>query len=135
MTWGLPPKFRIIVQFDNIAIDVIQQSVINSLINEDFEIKDNQLFYILAEKKMRITFLSFFAFSRPRIVSRILLTKNGRITIDSAYTYNSMTGIAMNDSGNLKKNIDSLLTEIKYIVPKNDEFAKYGTVDGAMVSE
>jgi hypothetical protein len=133
MSWGLPPKYKIVHHFKDTSFELINDSVVNSLMNTDFEVVESSAFTIEAVKKMNITFLSFFNWSRPRISLVILITKTGRLTINSKYDYNSITGIAMNDAGKQKKEISILLEEIEDIVKRNIEFTKYGTVDGVKV--
>jgi hypothetical protein len=133
MSWGLPPKYKIVHHFKDTSYELINDSVVNSLMNTDFEVVESSAFTIEAVKKMNITFLSFFNWSRPRISLVILITKTGRLTINSKYDYNSITGIAMNDAGKQKKEISILLEEIEDIVKRNIEFTKYGTVDGVKV--
>jgi hypothetical protein len=133
MSWGLPPKYKIVHHFKDTSYELINDSVVNSLMNTDFELIENTGFNIDAVKKMNITFLSFFNWARPRINLVILITKAGRLTINSKYDYNSMFGIAMNDAGKQKKEISILLEEIEDIVKRNIEFTKYGTVDGVKV--
>ena len=133
MSWGLPPKYNLEHKFKDTTHETINDSVINALLNTDFKIIHNASFTIEAEKKLKITFLSFFSWSRPRINLVILITRTGRLTINSKYDYNSMFGIAMNDAGKQKKELSLLLEEMKYIVKRNIEFEKYGTVDGISV--
>jgi hypothetical protein len=133
MSWGLPPKYKIVHHFKDTSYELINDSVVNSLMNTDFEVVESSAFTIEAVKKMNITFLSFFNWSRPRISLVILITKTGRLTINSKYDYNSITGIAMNDAGKQKKEISILLEEIEDIVKRNIEFTKYGTLDGVKV--
>lgn len=133
MSWGLPPKYKIVHHFKDTSYELINDSVVNSLMNTDFELIENTGFNIDAVKKMNITFLSFFTWARPRISLVILITKTGRLTINSTYDYNSITGIAMNDAGKQKKEVSILLEEIEDIVKRNIEFERYGTVDGVKV--
>ncbi len=133
MSWGLPPKCKVIHQFENVSFSTINDSVINALMNTNFEIRENSGYSITGVKKKRMTLMSFFALSRPRIDLVILLTKTGRLTINSTYDYNSSTGIAFNDRGQQKKEIALLLEEIIYIVERNDEFEKHGTIDGEKI--
>jgi hypothetical protein len=133
MSWGLPPKYKIVHHFKDTSYELINDSVENSLMNTDFKLIENTGFNIEAVKKLNITFLSFFNWSRPRISLVILITKTGRLTINSTYNYNSITGIAMNDAGKQKKEVSILLEEIEDIVKRNIEFERYGTVDGVKV--
>jgi hypothetical protein len=133
MAWGLPPKYKIVHQFKDAYHDLINHSVDNALTNMDFTIVANSAYNIEAFKKMNITFLSFFAWARPKIKLNILITKSGRLTIESKYDYDSMFGIAMNDNGKQKKNVDPLFDEIEDLVKRNIEFERYGTVDGIKV--
>jgi hypothetical protein len=133
MSWGLPPKYKIVHHFKDTSYELINDSVVNSLMNTDFKLIENTGFNIEAVKKLNITFLSFFNWSRPRISLVILITKTGRLTINSTYNYNSITGIAMNDAGKQKKEVSILLEEIEDIVKRNIEFERYGTVDGVKV--
>lgn len=133
MSWGLPPKYKIVHHFKDTSYELINDSVVNSLMNTDFKLIENTGYNIEAVKKLNITFLSFFNWSRPRISLVILITKTGRLTINSTYNYNSITGIAMNDTGKQKKEVSILLEEIEDIVKRNIEFTKYGTVDGVKV--
>jgi hypothetical protein len=133
MSWGLPPKYKIVHQFKDASHQLINDSVVNSVMNTGFELIENTGFTIDAVKKMKITFLSFFLWSRPRISLVILITKTGRLTINSTYDYDSITGISMNDAGKQKKEISILLEEIEDILARNTEFEKYGTVDGVNV--
>ena len=133
MSWGLPPKYKIVHHFKDTSYELINDSVVNSLMNTDFELIENTGFNIHAAKKMNITFLSFFTWARPKIKLNILITKNGRLTIESKYDYDSITGIAMNDNGKQKNNVDPLFDEIEDLVKRNIEFERYGTVDGEKV--
>ncbi|MDB4533790.1 hypothetical protein N9242_02890 [Vicingaceae bacterium] len=133
MSWGLPPKYKTVHQFKETTYELINDSVVNSLMNTEFKLIENTGYNIKAVKKLNITFLSFFAWARPRISLVILITKTGRLTINSTYDYNSITGIAMNDAGKQKKEISILLEEIEDIVKRSIEFTKYGTVDGVKV--
>jgi len=133
MSWGLPPKYKIVHHFKDTSYELINDSVVNSLMNTDFKLIENTGYNIEAVKKLNITFLSFFNWSRPRISLVILITKTGRLTINSTYNYNSITGIAMNDAGKQKKEVSILLEEIEDIVKRNIEFERYGTVDGVKV--
>lgn len=133
MAWGLPPKYKIVHHFKDASHDLINHSVANALTISDFTIVANSIYNIEAVKKMNITFLSFFAWSRPKIKLNILITKSGRLTIESRYDYDSMFGIAMNDNGKQKKNVTPLFDEIKDLVKRNIEFERYGTVDGRPV--
>ncbi|MDG1477187.1 MAG: hypothetical protein P8Q14_08580 [Vicingaceae bacterium] len=133
MAWGLPPKYKTVHQFNDATYQLINDSVVNSLMNTDFELTENTGYNIEAVKKMNITFLSFFNWSRPRIDLVMLITKAGRLTINSKYDYNSMFGIAMSDAGKQKREISILLEEIIDIVKRNIEFEKYGTVDGKKI--
>ena len=133
MSWGLPPKYKVVHQFSNTSYQLINDSVVNSLMNADFEVVENTEYNIEAVKKMNITFLSFFTWSRPRISLVVLITKNGRLTIESNYDYNSMFGIAINDSGKQKKEVSILLNETIDIVKRNVEFEKHATIDGVLL--
>lgn len=133
MAWGLPPKYKIVHQFKDASYELINDSVANSLMNTGFTVVENTGFNIEAVKKMNITFLSFFAWARPKIKLKILITKSGRLTIESRYDYDSMFGIAMNDNGKQKKNVNPLFDEIEDLVKRNIEFERYGTVDGLTV--
>jgi hypothetical protein len=133
MSWGLPPKYKTVHQFKDTSYQLINDSVVNSLIITDFEVIENTGFNIEAVKKMNITFLSFFSWARPRITLVILITKSGRLTINSKYEYNSTFGIAMNDAGKQKREVSILLEEIEDIVKRNTEFERYRTVDGVKV--
>ena len=133
MSWGLPPKYKIVHQFRDASHDLINHSVDNALAISGFTIAANSAYNIEAYKKMNITFLSFFSWSRPKIKLNILITKNGRLTIESRYDYDSMFGIAMNDNGKQKKYVNPLFDEIEDLVKRNIEFERYGTVDGKRV--
>jgi hypothetical protein len=133
MSWGLPPKYKTVHQFKETTYELINDSVLNSLMNTEFILIENTGYNLKAVKKLNITFLSFFAWARPRISLVILITKTGRLTINSTYDYNSITGIAMNDAGKQKKEVSILVEEIEDIVKRNIEFTKYGTVDGVKV--
>jgi len=130
MSWGLPPKYEIVHTFRDVELDTINQSVVNALDNFDFTVETNSTYMIVAIKKMPITFMSFFSFSRPHIKLNVLITKKGRIKVKSVYNYNSRHGITMNDRGKQKDILDKLLLEIIDLTARNHEFNTFGTVDG-----
>jgi hypothetical protein len=134
MSWGLPPKYKAVHEFKDASVEIVNQSVVNALMNTGFTETHNSSYTIDAEKRMGMTFLSFFAGTKPRIKLLILMTKSGRMTINSTYDYYSMFGIAMNDLGRQNKEVSILLEEIKDLVKRNIEFEKYGTVDGVPVA-
>lgn len=120
MSWGLPPKLKQEHQFRNTTKDTIHQSVINALINMDYEVEDNSIHFVSGKKKLSLTFLSFFVFAKPKISVVILITSSGRLTINSKYDYDLMFGIAFNDFGKQKKEVSLLMTEILDIVKLNN---------------
>jgi hypothetical protein len=124
MSWGLPPKYQDEHQFRNVDKRVIHQSVVNALINMHFEIDDNSIHFINGVKKLPLTFMSFFAFSKPKITAIILITNTGKLTVKSNYNYSSMHGIAFNDLGKQKIHINKLMSEITDIVKLNVEHEK-----------
>lgn len=124
MSWGLPPKYQDEHQFRNIDKSIIQQSVVNALINMDFTIEENSIHFLSGFKKLSMTFMSFFAFAKPKISVVILITNAGRLTIKSTYNYDSMFGIAFNDKGKQQKQITELMAEIADIVKLNVEHSR-----------
>lgn len=120
MSWGLPPKYKIEHQFRNISKDIIHQSTVNAMLNMEFNIEENSVHFVGGFKKLPLTFLSFFVFSKPKISIVILITNAGKVTIKSEYDYNSMFGIAFNDHGKQKRELSLLMTEILDIVRLNN---------------
>jgi len=123
MSWGVPPKYEIEHYFrnTNISVTTINQSVDNALMNCDFTKLSQSTYHLRGVKKLRMTFFSFFAFSKPRITVDIHITKKGRVTLKSKYDYGSMFGIAMNDGGKQKKEMDKLMSEIIEITRLNHQ--------------
>jgi hypothetical protein len=122
MSWGLPPKYELKHQFLNKSVTTIRQSANNALLNLNFDILSEGTYHIRAAKKYRMTFFSFFAFSRPRIILDVFITKSGRVTLNSKYNYGSMFGIAMNDRGKQAKELGKLMNEIKEITALNHQY-------------
>jgi hypothetical protein len=120
MSWGLPPKYKIEHHIRNISIDIIHQSTVNAMINMEFNVEENSEHFVGGFKKLPLTFLSFFVFSKPKISIVILITNAGKVTIKSEYDYDSMFGIAFNDHGKQKRELSSLLTEIVDITKLNN---------------
>ena len=125
----MPPKYKVVHHFENVPVELINESVIEALKKTNFELASNTGFFIDAIKKLGFTFMSFFAWSKPKINLAILITKTGRLTISSTYDYNSMFGIAMNDLGQQEKHISVLLDEIRYLVVQNRSPKNYNTLN------
>ena len=124
MSWGLPPKYETEHYLTNrsISVTTINQSVDNALMNCDFVKLSQSTYHLRGVKKLGMTFFSFFAFSKPRITVDVFITKSGRITLKSNYNYSSSFGIAMNDKGKQKKELDKLLVEIIKITELNHQY-------------
>jgi len=123
MSWGLPPKYKTEHYFrnTNISVPTINQSVEKALIKCGFRDLNSSTYIIRGVKKLRMSFLSFFAFSKPRVIVDVYITKKGRITLQSRYDYGSMFGMAMNDGGKQKKEMDKLLSEIIELTKLNHQ--------------
>ena len=121
MSWGLPPKYEKVHYFRNqsISVQTINQSVDNAFMNCGFVKLSQSTYHLRGVKKLRMTFFSFFAFSKPRIMVDVFITKSGRVTLKSNYNYGSVFGIAMNDRGKQHKEITKLMTEIVEITKLN----------------
>jgi hypothetical protein len=120
MSWGVPPKYKQELNFSNVSTNSINQSVINALINLDFKINENSLYFIASQKKLKLTIMSIFTFSRPKVDLTILITAKGKVTFKSRYIYNSSFDTPFNDFGKQKREVILLIEEFKDIVKLNN---------------
>ena len=97
----------------NIGLEERHLAIANWLVEHQFEPDEVTQYVIRTTRKLGFTFMSLFAFKRPEINWTVLLTKEGRITVESEYDYNSLFGIAMNDMGKQKKLIREFESYIK----------------------
>lgn len=114
MSWGIPPKIEHKVQVHSKdAEQQLSRCVKNALEFCGFLITDEGGYTIQAEKKMKMSLMSFVTFSRPKIKLLALLPDSGLVSLRSTYDYYSSTGIAMNDLGRQKKELTALGKEIE----------------------
>ncbi len=117
MSWGLPPKWTEVHQFNNgETVDTINQSVLKALRSEGYEILEKGHYMIAARKVLGLNLLGVLMFAKPKIRLTILITKSGKLTINSVYDYESYTSMAFNDMGKQKRFVTQLLKEIINIV-------------------
>lgn len=113
MTWGVPPKIEIKFHLPIENRAQICNHVKAKLDQCGFEVFESGQYMIQAKKKMRLTFMSAFALSRPKITLIVLLPDSGVIALRASYDYDSITGIAMNDLGRMKLELSELKERIE----------------------
>lgn len=115
MAWGLPPKFELKQHFQGAKIEELHNKTTRALESCDFSIKENSLYLISIEKRMKLSFLSFFTFSRAYMEGIILITESGEVTVKTRYDYQNTrtSGGLMNDLGRQKIEITALLKAIE----------------------
>lgn len=62
---------------------------------------------------MKITFFSFFNFTRPKVSMRILMSEDRELTIEATYLYSDRYTSTLYDLGRTKKEVDSVLNFLK----------------------
>lgn len=112
MAWGLPPKFKLKKSFRR-EVNTLQSIVVNALDECGFTIDQNTLHLISINKKMKMSFMSIFTFSRAYIEGVVLITESGDVTIKTSYDYRSRTSSVANDLGRQKKEITALFMAIE----------------------
>lgn len=117
MAWGLPPKYKTVVNFQEKSVQEIKAVISPIFLNEKFELTKEEGYSLSFKKKLGVSFLSVFSFARPVIDVFILITKAGQVTIASRYDYNSAVGAAFNDSGKQKKIISTIVERIEKEIP------------------
>lgn len=110
MSFGFPPKYNIVHQFNNIEHTKIIESSKQYLIENGFDIKNNSNYGLQAVKKMRLTVIGAISFSgRAYMNISILVTEDGRFTLESKYDYNSYTASLFTDLGRQKKVLSPII--------------------------
>lgn len=113
MAWGLPPKFQLKASFENWSDAQVKKSVFTSLTQRGYSILEETPYSVVAVKKMPLSFWSILALERPKINLTLLLPESNVLTFNSNYDYNSRYGIALNDLGRQKKELEQLVQEIQ----------------------
>ena len=112
ISWGLPPKFQLIKELNNTNVAIINNRIVSILKANNFDIKSIQEYNVQARKKMPHTVLSILSFGRPFMQISILISKKGKLTVQSLYVYNSRMGSTCFDSGKQHKIISSMIEEL-----------------------
>jgi len=112
MIWGIPPKLTYTHLFFSPHHEALEKikTVIQSA---NYDILEESSYTISAKKKMKLNFFGILTMNRAYVTVFFTVTKKGEMTAKSTYDYHSRTGIAFCDSGRLKKESDSILSELK----------------------
>lgn len=114
MTWGVPPKFELKKRFNGIAHENLHDKTAAALEHCGFVIIEDSKYHISIEKKMKMSFLSLFTFSRAYMRGIVLIPETGEVTVKSKYDYRDTrtSGGLINDLGRQKKEIEALMKTI-----------------------
>ena len=108
MAWRLPPKYKKDWSFTGTP-EVCLEKMSTLLVNQGYEIHARSPYTLSARKKMKMSFLSFFSFSRPVLELFVTADEDGKLTLRGTYNYPGFNNMACYDSGRTKKEVEKLL--------------------------
>lgn len=110
MAWGLPPKYKEDTSFTDTPVACLEKMTV-LLAKHGYEIHARSSYTLSARKKMKMSLLSFFSFSRPVLELFITADEDGKLTLRGTYNYPGFDNMACYDSGRTKKAVEKLLAE------------------------
>lgn len=114
MTWGMLPKVKIEKRFDQSYTDLIN-GFNDGLIDLGYSVDPTSDFTLEAKKKMKLSLLSVLTFERAYLYLFVRAEKSGKLVLEARYDFNSRTGMAINDLGRIKKEINSIFNGVEHL--------------------
>lgn len=114
MAWGLPPSYRESKVFSAFSHEKLIEMTENALNELDYTIQQKSPYTLHAYKKLRVTFFSFFNFTRPRLDVSIMADEDGKLTVEIQYNHANGYVSTFNDLGKSKKHVKQILEKVMY---------------------
>ena len=112
MTWGFPPKHVAKKTVLSCPADKVFSKIRDVLNALDYEITNETNYTFDASKKLRMTFFSFFNFTRPKIVIHAMADEDRNLKLKMRYEYTDGFSSTFNDLGKLKKEAEIILKKM-----------------------
>lgn len=116
MSWGLPPTYKESLYFKDIGHQELIGKTSAVLAAENYIIKSQSPYTLVATKKAGFTFYSFLLFTRPLLYLSVLADEDGKLTLEMEFRHSSGYASTFNDLGKCRKHVKELLLKIQQAI-------------------
>ena len=116
MSWGLPPSYKESTSFVNIGHRELIEKMAEILTEENYIIKSQSPYTLVATKKTGFTFFSFMLMTRPLLYLSVMADEDGKLTLEMEFQHSNGYGSTFNDLGKCRKQVKELLLKIHQTV-------------------